>query len=191
MSSDSPNPSSPSSSSLPPSDSPPTEKQMISEAANNPPSSMPPTGFVKLIICVPTTESLPEPKTTPKVPAQPTNASDVLPGAPFTNEPAPPTLFGEEVLDDSDSTEQFTEHEFILPKERICKVSPVFKSAFNGPFIEGQTQTMRIKDVEVETIKIFKDSLEGKRLHIKYSLLPLAKFWFFADRYLMPDLRAY
>jgi hypothetical protein len=36
--------------------------------------------------------------------------------------------------------------EFMIHKEFACYHSPVFDAAFNGPFVEGQTQTYRMDD---------------------------------------------
>ncbi len=37
--------------------------------------------------------------------------------------------------------------DFIVHKDFICHYSPFFAAAFNGSFIEGQTQTMTFNDV--------------------------------------------
>jgi hypothetical protein len=44
-----------------------------------------------------------------------------------------------------------TEQKFVVHKELICFHSPFFNAAFNGKFIEGQTQEMRMDDVDEET----------------------------------------
>jgi BTB/POZ domain len=44
-----------------------------------------------------------------------------------------------------------TEQKFVVHKELICFHSPFFHAAFNGKFTEGQTQEMRMDDVDEET----------------------------------------
>jgi len=44
-----------------------------------------------------------------------------------------------------------TEQKFVIHKELICFHSPFFNAAFNGKFIEGETQEMRMDDVDEET----------------------------------------
>jgi BTB/POZ domain len=43
-----------------------------------------------------------------------------------------------------------TEQKFVVHKELICFHSPFFNAAFNGKFIKGQTQEMRMDDVDEE-----------------------------------------
>jgi hypothetical protein len=44
---------------------------------------------------------------------------------------------------------------FLIHKERVCHHSPVLKAAFNGNFIEGQTQTYRIEDTSPGAFRMF------------------------------------
>ncbi len=38
----------------------------------------------------------------------------------------------------------------MVPKSLICCYSPFFDAAFNGQFVEGETQSMILEDVESE-----------------------------------------
>jgi len=44
---------------------------------------------------------------------------------------------------------------FVVHKELICHSSPFFDRAFNGSFLEGQTQEMKLEDVEASRFGIF------------------------------------
>jgi len=47
-----------------------------------------------------------------------------------------------------------TTRKFIIHKEFACSHSPVLNAAFNGGFIEGQTQTYELKDTEGEVMQL-------------------------------------
>lgn len=44
--------------------------------------------------------------------------------------------------------------EFTVHKEFACHYSPVLKATFNSNFIEGQTQTYNLDDIEVEVVRL-------------------------------------
>ncbi|KAK0126627.1 hypothetical protein ONS95_008213 [Cadophora gregata] len=43
---------------------------------------------------------------------------------------------------------------FVVHKYFACHYSPVFDAAFNGNFLEGQTQEYKIQDVDEETVRL-------------------------------------
>jgi hypothetical protein len=44
---------------------------------------------------------------------------------------------------------------FIIPKKLICYYSPFFEAAFNSPMVEGQTQLMKLDDVDFRIFEFF------------------------------------
>lgn len=43
---------------------------------------------------------------------------------------------------------------FLVHKDFACHYSPVLRAAFNSSFIEGETQTYDLDDVEEETVRL-------------------------------------
>ncbi|CZR58479.1 uncharacterized protein PAC_08371 [Phialocephala subalpina] len=75
----------------------------------------------------------------------------------ISNEKPPPALVKSSTIvivnvrnDDQDEYETFPIH-----KNYICHHSPYFEAAFNGRFIEGETQEMDIGDVEPMVFGLF------------------------------------
>lgn len=46
------------------------------------------------------------------------------------------------------------DHKFTVHKDFVCHYSPVLKAAFESDFIEGQTQSYRLKDTSERTVKL-------------------------------------
>lgn len=83
---------------------------------------------------------------------------------------------------------------FTLHKNFIEHHSPFFKGAFkNDNFIEGQTQSMTITDVEQEEFGIFANWLYTQKLQNEDgqtpNLIMLAQSWILAERFLIPALQ--
>ena len=82
---------------------------------------------------------------------------------------------------------------FVVHREFICHHSPYFDAAFNGEFVEGQTQTLDLEDVRPYVFEVFINwiytqtisSLRGGPLDIKW-MMPL---WLAGERFLVPDLQ--
>jgi hypothetical protein len=53
---------------------------------------------------------------------------------------------------------------FLLHKEVACRGSMVFEKAFNSDFIEGQTQTYRLHDIDPNTFRFFSEWLYSQKL---------------------------
>jgi hypothetical protein len=53
---------------------------------------------------------------------------------------------------------------FLYHKQVACQGSVVFDRAFNGGFIEGQTQTYRLEDVTPAAFRLFSEWLYSKQL---------------------------
>lgn len=58
------------------------------------------------------------------------------------------------------------EKEFLIHKEFACAASPVFNSAFNGPFMEGQSQKYELEDVTVGEFRFLSQWMYGKSLDV-------------------------
>lgn len=82
------------------------------------------------------------------------------------------------------------EQKFIVHKDLICHHSPFFKSAFNGRFLEGETQMMKLEDVDTpmfgaivnwlytEKIEEMEEDDDGFVVAVKEGrLVWLAKLW--------------
>jgi len=85
---------------------------------------------------------------------------------------------------------------FPFKKQLICDLSPVFAAAFNGPLIEGQTQTMTLEDVDFPTLRAFEVwfykkwvPIRARDRHNSEADKDLAKLWIFAQRVLMAELQ--
>jgi hypothetical protein len=58
------------------------------------------------------------------------------------------------------------EKKFLVHKEFACHYSPVLKAAFNSQFIEGQTQTYRLKDTTEGIFRLFVQWLYYQQLEL-------------------------
>lgn len=94
----------------------------------------------------------------------------------------------------------------IVHKEHACYHSPVLDAAFNGDFIEGQTQTYRIEDTSPGAFRIFVQWLYRQELDL-FQLrgspveldgdsddcftedMALAELWVLADKMAVPALQ--
>lgn len=52
---------------------------------------------------------------------------------------------------------------FVVHKDLICYASPFFDRAFNGAFLEGKTQQMKLPDVETSLFGVFVNWLYIKK----------------------------
>jgi hypothetical protein len=114
-----------------------------------------------------------------------------------TSKPAPTQgkEDGKENLINHDQNKQPAVKKFTIHKDFICFYSPFFTSAFNGPYKEGQTQSMTLYEVDPEVFGMFvywiynrklPNTTEGSEL---VNLLHLAKLWVLGDRFLIPSLQ--
>jgi hypothetical protein len=99
---------------------------------------------------------------------------------------------------------------FLIHKERVCHHSPVLKAAFNGNFIEGQTQTYRIEDTSPGAFRMFTrwiydqgldlfqlKTADEKERDVRWNIggaalvedLELAELWVLADKMAVPKLQ--
>lgn len=95
---------------------------------------------------------------------------------------------------------------FIVHKEHTCYHSPVLDAAFNGDFIEGQTQTYRVEDTSTGAFRLFVQWLYRQELDL-FQLrgspveldgnsddcftedMALAELWVRADKMAVPALQ--
>ncbi|KAJ5047217.1 uncharacterized protein L3040_003058 [Drepanopeziza brunnea f. sp. 'multigermtubi'] len=87
-----------------------------------------------------------------------------------------------------------TKETYIIHKGIICYYSPFFNAAFNGNFAEGETQTMRLDDVNSETFGLLVDYLYTQQIDVDPkdydgNIIPLAQLWVIAGRFFMPALQ--
>lgn len=89
---------------------------------------------------------------------------------------------------------------FVVHKDYACHYSPVLKAALNSQFIEGQTQTYTLEDVEMSTGKLlihwFYHQSFSVLNHDDWELsgtdeesLALIQLWVLADKLLIPRLQ--
>jgi len=88
---------------------------------------------------------------------------------------------------------------FIVHKDFATANSDFFKAAFEGNFVEGQTQTMRLEDVEVHIFGLLVNWLYTRSTPYNYviegefgeagCLMIWAKLWTLAGRCLIPALQ--
>jgi BTB/POZ domain len=83
----------------------------------------------------------------------------------------------------------------------LCYYSPVFNKAFNGVFLEGETQTMTLEDVDASVFGLLVSWLytgdiatrESRQHDNSFKLyqkpIQLAKLWILGERFLMPRLQ--
>lgn len=75
-------------------------------------------------------------------------------------------------------------------KNLACFHSPFFNGAFNGPFVEGQSQEIKFEDVGVEEFGQLVHWMCCGKIEIdKVGLLTAAKLWCIADRFMIPVLQ--
>jgi hypothetical protein len=86
--------------------------------------------------------------------------------------------------------------EYIVHKQLITFYSPFFDRAFNGAFLEGQTQTMTLgEEIPVDIFGLFVHWLYTQQLcHTgleprSLELMELAQLWTSAGRFLVPKLQ--
>lgn len=85
-----------------------------------------------------------------------------------------------------------TEQVFQVYKELLCRQSPFFEAAFEGPFSEGETQSMTLEDVGDNEFGIFLNWIHFKEIKGRYGqpgFLDLLQVWILADRFLVPTLQ--
>jgi hypothetical protein len=82
---------------------------------------------------------------------------------------------------------------FLVHKNFICYYSPFFNAAFNGSFIEGETQKLDLEDTRPDVFGIFVNWLYTQTVVDANGELPtcsaLLNLWMFADRVLSPKLQ--
>jgi len=97
------------------------------------------------------------------------------------------------LVKDPSSTEAFNVH-----REFACHYSPVFMSAFNSAFKEGQTQTYQLEDTSVEAVQLLVQWLYQQKLDLAWvpdkitwqeRCLTLVELWVLADKLLIPRLQ--
>jgi BTB/POZ domain len=54
----------------------------------------------------------------------------------------------------------------LVHKEVACLHSPVFKTAFNGSFVEGKTQTYRLEDTSVDVFRLLVQWLYSQKFKL-------------------------
>jgi hypothetical protein len=98
------------------------------------------------------------------------------------------------IVGEGDSTKEFSVH-----KEHVCHYSPVLNPAFNGSFVEGQSQTCRLHANE-STAQFLLQWLYTQRLDIlqlrtkkydKEECDSLVRLWILGDYLLIPQLQNY
>lgn len=76
-------------------------------------------------------------------------------------------------------------HEFPVHKAFICYYSPFFDAAFNGKFIESQTQMVELDDVSPVAFGIFVNWLYTQRINMageeRILITFLSSLWLLAD----------
>ncbi|KAH7363913.1 hypothetical protein BKA65DRAFT_390126, partial [Rhexocercosporidium sp. MPI-PUGE-AT-0058] len=96
---------------------------------------------------------------------------------------------------------------FVIHKEFACYHSPVLDAAFNGDFVEGQTQTYRLEDVSASAFRLFSQWIYTRKLELLQMSskvkditdstpdpylqqdMDLAMLWILADKFAMPRLQ--
>jgi hypothetical protein len=87
------------------------------------------------------------------------------------------------------------QQEFKVHKNVACHYSPFFETAFKSQFIEGQTQSMTLEDVEGEVFGcmvhwFYTQKVETQRVGTHADDLPkLVKLWVLAERCIIPRLQ--
>ncbi|TVY34944.1 hypothetical protein LSUB1_G007432 [Lachnellula subtilissima] len=95
------------------------------------------------------------------------------------------------------------EEKFIVHKQFACHYSPLFKAAFESGFIEGQTQTYKLDDVEPKFVQVLLHWLYTQKLdievameqdsqhflHLEEPFILAVSLWALADKLLLPGLQ--
>jgi hypothetical protein len=93
-----------------------------------------------------------------------------------------------QVIPPSGDTKTFRVH-----KNFICYYSPFFDAAFNGNFVEGDTQSMNLEETSTEAFGIFVNWLYTQGIENSKKGLPcceaLIDLWLLADLVLVPRLQ--
>ncbi|KAL2064019.1 hypothetical protein VTL71DRAFT_4513 [Oculimacula yallundae] len=94
--------------------------------------------------------------------------------------------------------------EFKVYKGLACTFSPFFKAAFESDMAEGQTQRMRLEDVEggifamlvhylnhqeLDQASFVQVAVMGDDVYSEYDFVLLAKLWKLAERFLIADIQ--
>jgi hypothetical protein len=88
-------------------------------------------------------------------------------------------------------------------KVAACSCSPVFDAAFNGKFIEGETQTYILEDTTLEVFTLLAEYMYNRDVSVqqlqddhgldeKHAIeetTSLLKLWVLADRFCIPQLQ--
>ncbi|KAF8852848.1 hypothetical protein BDZ45DRAFT_749143 [Acephala macrosclerotiorum] len=84
---------------------------------------------------------------------------------------------------------------FTVLKSFICHHSPFFKAAFNGPYLEGQSQSITLEDLDANVFALFVEWLYTQNVPAehntgeKVTMLQYAKLWVLAKRFVIPTLQ--
>ncbi|KAE9381301.1 hypothetical protein N431DRAFT_457902 [Stipitochalara longipes BDJ] len=83
---------------------------------------------------------------------------------------------------------------FLVHKNFACDSSPVLKAAFNGPFVEGQTQTYKLDDTTENAFTLlsqffYTQKLDGDLGGKDNVVLSLCRLWILAEKLPMPRLQ--
>ena len=84
---------------------------------------------------------------------------------------------------------------YVVHKQLITFYSPFFDRAFNGQFIEGETQTMTLEDVDGNTFGLFVNWLYTQKVchpgskPEKLEVMEMAMLWTLAGRFMIPKLQ--
>ncbi|XMA14311.1 hypothetical protein WAI453_007102 [Rhynchosporium graminicola] len=92
----------------------------------------------------------------------------------------------------------------MVHKEIICRHSEILKAAFNGKFVEGETQQYRLEDVSQDVFRLVVEWCYSRNLTLLQLAndheyfdsseehaenLTLVKVWILADVFQMPQLQ--
>lgn len=84
-------------------------------------------------------------------------------------------------------------HPFRIHKNYLCHYSPYFEAAFNGRFIEGETQVLELEDTEPRIFGIFVNWLYVQKITDEDGQLASCSdcinLWILADKILVPSLQ--
>ncbi|KAH9215304.1 hypothetical protein DL95DRAFT_249351, partial [Leptodontidium sp. 2 PMI_412] len=76
---------------------------------------------------------------------------------------------------------------FVVHKDFACHYSPVLEAAFNGNFIEGQTQEYKFYDTGEEATRLLVHWLYTQKLDT--IVLTLIELWVLCERLIIPRLQ--
>jgi hypothetical protein len=84
---------------------------------------------------------------------------------------------------------------YVVHKQLITFYSPFFDRAFNGQFVEGETQTMTLEDVDGNIFGLFVNWLYTQKVchpgsePEKLEVMEMAMLWTLAGRFMIPKLQ--